>query len=63
MGKANITKKRNISIKGVLDVNKEDNKIYVDIEDSDEPMSLADLLQDFDNCEISMTVGESIDLA
>ena len=63
MGKANITKKRNISIKGVLDVNKEDNKIYVDTEDSDEPMSLADLLQDFDNCEISMTVGESIDLA
>lgn len=63
MGKANITKKRNISIKGVLDVNKEDNKIYVDIEDSNEPMSLADLLQDFDNCEISMTVGESIDLA
>ena len=38
-------------------------KIYVDIEDSDEPMALADLLQDFDNCEISMTVGESIDLA
>lgn len=63
MGKANITKKRNISIKGVLDVNKEDNKIYIDIEDSDEPMALADLLQDFDNCEISMTVGESIDLA
>lgn len=63
MAKANITKKRTVSIKGVLDINKDDNQIYVLIEDSDEPMALADILQDFDNAEVAINVGESVDIA
>ena len=63
MSKSSITKKRTVSIKGVLDISKDDNQIYVLIEDSDEPMALADILQDFDNAEVAISVGESVDIA
>lgn len=59
---AKITKKKAISIKGVLDISKDDNQIYVVIEDG-ETMALADLLQDFENCEVAMSVTESVDFA
>lgn len=61
MAKANITKKKSVSIKGVLDIT--DKGINIIIEDSGEPMSLADILQDFDNAEVSISVGESVDIA
>lgn len=61
MAKANITKKKSVSIKGVLDIT--DKGINIIIEDSGEPMSLADILQDFDNAEVSISVGESVDVA
>lgn len=63
MAKANITKKKSISVHGILDIAKEDNQIFVQIEDSDEVKSLAEILQEFDNCEVSLFVNESIDLA
>ena len=59
---AKITKKKAISVKGVLDILKEDNKINVVIEDG-EAIALADVLQDFDNCEVTISVTESVDLA
>ena len=59
---AKITKKKAIFIKGVLDILKEDNQINVVIEDG-EVMALADILQDFDNCEVAINVTESVDLA
>lgn len=59
---AKITKKKAISIKGVLDILKEDNQINVVIEDG-EAIALADVLQDFDNCEVTISVTESVDLA
>lgn len=59
---AKITKKKAISVKGVLDILKEDNQINVVIEDG-EAMALADILQDFDNCEVAINVTESVDLA
>lgn len=58
----NITKKSTINIKGVLDINKADNQIMVIIEDG-ETMALADLLQDYENAEVSISVSESLDLA
>lgn len=59
---AKITKKKAISVKGVLDILKEDNQINVVIEDG-EATALADVLQDFDNCEVTISVTESVDLA
>lgn len=59
---AKITKKKAISVKGVLDILKENNQINVVIEDG-EAIALADVLQDFDNCEVAINVTESVDLA
>lgn len=63
MAKSNVTKKRSLNIKGTLDVNMEDKTVNVFIEDNPEPYSLADFLHDFDSAEVSISVGESIDLA
>ena len=59
---AKISKKKAISIKCVLDISADDNQIYVVIEDG-EAMALADLLQDFENCEVAMSVTETVDIA
>ena len=59
---AKITKKKAIAIRGVLEISKGDNQISVVIEDG-EAMALADILQDFDNCEVAINVTESVDLA
>lgn len=63
MAKANIVHKQSISIKCVLDISKEDNQIYIQLEDNDEPMTLADVLQGFDNSEVTINVAESTDIA
>lgn len=62
MSKA-ITKKKSVSIRGVLEISKADNQIFVCVEDGGEAMPLADILQDFDNAEVSMSVTESVDIA
>lgn len=59
---AKITKKKTISIKGILDISQENNQIYVET-DSGEALSLADILQDFDGADVTISVSESIDLA
>lgn len=62
MGKANITRKNSLNIKGVLNVDTDDNRIIVEIEDG-EVIELASLLMDFNGSEVSIAVGESIDIA
>lgn len=62
MGKANITRKNSLNIKGVLNVDTDDNRIIVEIEDG-EVIELASLLIDFNGSEVSIAVGESIDIA
>lgn len=59
---AKITKKKSISIKGILDVNKDDNQIYIIIEDG-ETWTLSDLLNDYSDSEVVISVSESIDFA
>lgn len=63
MSKSSITKKRTVSIRGVLDISVEDNQVYVQLEDSENAMPLAEVIQDFDDCEVSLSINESIDLA
>lgn len=57
-----IVKKKSLSIKGVLNVNRDDNKILVEIE-NDEPIRLADLVQEYDGSEVSISINESMDIA
>lgn len=57
-----IIKKKSLSIKGVLSVNANDNKILVEIEDG-EPIKLADLVQEYDGSEVGISINESVDIA
>lgn len=57
-----IVKKKSLSIKGVLNVNIDDNKILVEIE-NDEPIKLADLVQEYDGSEVGISINESMDIA
>lgn len=57
-----VVKKKSLSIKGVLNVNKEDNTILVEIEDG-ETLELADLAQEYDGSEVSISINESVDIA
>lgn len=59
---AKITKKKSISIKGVLDVSKDDNQIYIVLEDG-ETWALSDLLNDYDDSNVVISVTESVDFA
>lgn len=56
------SKNTTVNLHGVLDVSVEDNIIYIVNEDG-EAKALADYLNQFDNCEVSMSVKESVDLA
>lgn len=63
MGKS-VVRKKSIDIKGTLSIvgNEDDAKnIYIECEDSDDPLVLADLIKSFDGCEVTISVKESID--
>lgn len=62
MGKLGIKHKRSVSIVGILNVDKSNNTILVELED-DEARELGELLAEFDGAEVSMSVTESLDLA
>lgn len=62
MAKANVVRKNSLGIKGVLNVDKNNNSVVVEIEDG-EVLELASLLDDFNGSEVSISVGESIDIA
>ena len=51
-----------LGIKGVLNVDKDSNSVIIEIEDG-EALELASLLDDFNGSEVSISVGESIDIA
>ena len=59
---AKITKKKAISIKGILSIDFDNKAVYVEVEDG-EMLDLSDLLKDFDGCEVSASVSESIEVA
>ena len=62
MAKANVIRKNTLGIKGVLNVDKDNNTVVIEIEDG-EALELASMLGDFDGSEVSISVGESIDIA
>ena len=62
MAKANITESRNIKIKGVLNVDESENHVIVEVEDG-EAYELGTLLAKYNNSEVAISVGESIDIA
>ena len=62
MAKANVVRKNSLGIKGVLNVDTDSNSVVVEIEDG-EVLELASLLADFSGSEVSISVGESIDIA
>ena len=57
-----IVKKSSLSIEGILNVNKDDNTILVEIEDG-KTLELADLAQGFDGSEVRISINESTDIA
>lgn len=62
MAKANVIRKNSLGIKGVLNVDTDSNSVVVEIEDG-EDLELASLLADFSGSEVSISVGESINIA
>lgn len=62
MAKANVIRKNSLGIRGVLNVDKDSNSVVVEIEDG-EALELASLLADFSGSEVSISVGESINIA
>lgn len=57
-----VVRKKSLSIEGVLNVNKDENTILVEIEDG-ETLELADLAQEYDGSEVSISINESVDIA
>lgn len=62
MAKANVIRKNSLGIKGILNVDTDSNSVIIEIEDG-EALELASLLTDFSGSEVSISVGESIDIA
>ena len=55
---AKISKKMSISLKGIVSIT-EDNQIIFEVEDMPEVVELANLLDDFDGQEISLSVNQT----
>lgn len=62
MAKANVVRKNTLGIKGILNVDAENNRVVVEIEDG-EALELASLLVDFNGSDVAISVGESIEIA
>lgn len=62
MAKANVIRKNTLGIKGILNVDTENNRVVVEIEDG-EVLELASLLDDFNGSDVAISVGESIEIA
>jgi len=62
MAKANVVRKNTLGIKGILNVDAENNRVVVEIEDG-EALELASLLDDFNGSDVAISVGESIEIA
>ena len=53
-----ISKKKSISLKGIVSIT-EDNQIVFEVEDMPEGVELANLLEDFNGQEISLSVNQT----
>ena len=53
-----ISKKKSISLKGIVSIT-EDNQIIFEVEDMPEVVELANLLEDFNGQEISLSINQT----
>ncbi|WP_206459432.1 hypothetical protein [Anaerovorax sp. IOR16] len=59
---AKIKKKMGIDILGTIDI-KENNGIFIEVQDIDKPMNLADLIKDFNGLEVKISLAQSEEIA
>lgn len=58
---AKFSKKNALSIKGIYNI--EDGKIFVEVEDVDDPIDLANVSTEFQGKEITLTITQNTELA
>ena len=58
---AKFSKKNALSIKGIYNI--EDGKIFIEVEDVDDPIDLANVSTEFQGKEISLTITQNTELA
>ena len=58
---AKFSKKNALSIKGIYKI--EDGKIFVEVEDVDDPIDLASVSTEFQGKEITLTITQNTELA
>ena len=58
---AKFSKKNALSIKGIYNI--EDGKIFVEVEDVDSPIDLANVSTEFQGKEITLTITQNTELA
>ena len=58
---AKFSKKNAMSIKGIYNI--EDGKIFVEVEDVDDPIDLANVSTEFQGKEITLTITQNTELA
>lgn len=58
---AKFTKKNTLTIKGIYNI--EDNKIFVEIEDMETPVDLANVSTEFQGKEVTLTIAQNTELA
>ena len=58
---AKFSKKNVLSIKGIYNI--EDGKIFIEVEDVDDPIDLASVSTEFQGKEITLTITQNTELA
>ena len=58
---AKFSKRNALSIKGIYNI--EDGKIFVEVEDVDDPIDLANVSTEFQGKEITLTITQNTELA
>ena len=58
---AKFLKKNALSIKGIYNI--EDGKIFIEVEDVDDPIDLANVSTEFQGKEINLTITQNTELA
>ena len=58
---AKFSKKKALSIKGIYNI--EDGKIFIEVEDVDDPIDLANVSTEFQGKEINLTITQNTELA
>ena len=58
---AKFSKKNALSIKGIYNI--EDGKIFIEVEDVDDPIDLANVSTEFQGREITLTITQNTELA